>query len=96
MNDQTQQAAATPAGAASRAEGANLTAVLAGWKPMETAPKDGTEIELLIQHTNYQYAETDEERAMWQGAMPGQWIDFNGGGWCWFGLCGTPIGWRQQ
>lgn len=24
----------------------------------------------------------------------GHWIDFNGGGWTWAGMAGTPIGWR--
>jgi hypothetical protein len=66
---------------------------LEGWEPMPTAPKDGTRIDLLIRHATWHY-EKPEARDQWQGPCPGEWLDFNGGGWCWSGHCGSPIAWR--
>lgn len=60
---------------------------------METAPKDGTEVSLLVRHANYQYAQP-EDRDKWQEWVTAKWIDFNDGGWTWRGLMGTPIAWR--
>jgi hypothetical protein len=31
---------------------------------------------------------------MWEQACNARWIDFNGGGWTWNGIAGTPIAWR--
>lgn len=62
-------------------------------QPMETAPKDGTPIQLLIRHNNYQYA-TDDDKKNWEEWCGAMWTNFNGGGWVWNGICGNPIGWR--
>jgi len=64
------------------------------WRCMIDAPKDGTEIELLLRHVNYRYSKTDEERAEWEQAVRSTWIDFNGGGWTWHGMAGSIVGWR--
>lgn len=64
------------------------------WHCMIDAPKDGTEIELLLRHPNYTYAEIDEERARWEQVVRAKWIDFNGGGWTWYGMYGCAWGWR--
>lgn len=64
------------------------------WHCMTDAPKDGTEIELLLRHTNYQWCKTDSERAKWEQVVRAQWIDFNGGGWTWRGMAGKAWGWR--
>ena len=63
------------------------------WRPMGTAPKDGTELELLMYHRNRQYAKGDEKLS-WEQVVVAKWIDFNGGGWTWYGMCGEPQGWR--
>ncbi len=64
---------------------------VAGWRPMDTAPKDGTEVFLFIVHPAWQYEKDDP--GQWQGVVKGRWIDHNGGGWTWPGLCGVPIQW---
>ena len=64
------------------------------WHCMTDAPRDGTEVELLVRHTNFRFCKTDEERSMWEQALPAKWIDFNGGGWTWRGLAGSAVGWR--
>lgn len=51
------------------------------WHCMTDAPKDGTEVELLLRHVNYRYCKTDDERAKWEQAVRSTWIDFNGGEW---------------
>ena len=60
----------------------------------DTAPKDGTEIELLIRHHNYTYCGNSDDRNKWQEAVRGKWIDHNGGGWTWMGICGHVMAWR--
>ena len=65
------------------------------WRQMETAPKDGTEVELLMYHHNRQYAKGDE-KLTWEQVVVAKWIDFNGGGWTWRGMCGVPQGWRPM
>ena len=64
------------------------------WHCMTDAPKDGTEVELLLRHTNWHYCKTDEDRAQWEQAVRAKWIDHNGGGWTWSGMCGSAWGWR--
>jgi hypothetical protein len=63
------------------------------WRPMGTAPKDGTEVELLLWHRNHRYA-ADWDRKNWEQIVTAEWIDFNGGGWTWNGMCGDPQCWR--
>lgn len=67
-----------------------------GWRSMLTAPKDGRYVELLVRHSNYKFAATDQERDRWQHATRGQWIDFNGGGWTWSGMAGELVAWRPE
>lgn len=67
--------------------------LLDGWQPMPSAPKDGSYVELLLRHLNWHY-ENPAARSMWQLVARAQWIDFNGGGWTWSGMSGTPIAWR--
>lgn len=66
----------------------------AGWLPMVSAPLDGSEIEILIRHSSWWSAHKEGDGSAWQQACRGHWIDFNGGGWTWSGLAGTPVGWR--
>lgn len=65
------------------------------WNAMATAPRDGTEIILLLHHTYRRYARTSAEQKMWEQEVPAKWIDFNGGGWTWRGMAGTPIAWKE-
>lgn len=73
------------------------------WNPMETAPKDGRRVLLLIHHVNRQYARTDDERRYertyaererWTDEVEARWSEHNGGGWTWNGMMGKPMGWR--
>jgi hypothetical protein len=57
------------------------------------APLDGTEVELLLHHPNHRYAKGDEKQR-WEQVVRAKWIDFNGGGWTWRGMSGSPMGWR--
>lgn len=77
-------------------EGIGLTDWLAsGFAPMDSAPKDGTEIEILFRHRNWKYA-SERDRADWQQVCKAYWTDFNGGGWVWHGICGVPMCWRPM
>ncbi len=64
------------------------------WHCMIDAPKDGTEVELLLRHMNWSYCHTDETRAQWEQIVRAKWIDHNGGGWTWRGMCCSAWGWR--
>jgi len=63
--------------------------------PIETAPKDGTEIKLLIEHENLKYCSA-KDIPLWRAEVDGKWIEHNGGGWTWYGLSGTPVAWKPQ
>lgn len=64
-----------------------------GWCDIETAPKNGTEVELRVVHIEAAY-EDDAEAEGWIDACRGHWTDFNGGGWTWHGLYGAICQWR--
>lgn len=64
------------------------------WLPMLTAPRDGTEIEILRRHASWYYAD-DERKQIWEGVVRSHWISFNGGGWVWSGIVGEALGWRH-
>lgn len=63
------------------------------WRAMLYAPTDGTEVELLLFHTNRRFAKP-EDRDDWQHIVTSKWINFNDGGWTWSGMYGEPMGWR--
>jgi len=65
------------------------------WQPLSTAPRDGTKVRLLIWHHNYHYASPDK-KSEWERVVVAQWINFNGGGWTWSGMAGTPQAWRAM
>jgi len=67
----------------------------AGFLPMESAPKDGTTVELLLYHPNRKYADEDRKHE-WEQIAEAKWLDFNGGGWTWRGMAGSPQGWRHN
>lgn len=60
---------------------------------MTECPRDGSEIELLIRHANFP-REKEDSRHRWEEIVRGHWIDFNGGGFTWFGMCGSAWAWR--
>jgi hypothetical protein len=64
-----------------------------GWRPIETAPHDGSEIELRVVHINAAFTDAPEAEG-WIASCHGYWTDFNGGGFVWNHLCGTPCQWR--
>ena len=66
-----------------------------GFEPMATAPRDGTEIDILFRHVTWHYADTETRDSEWQQVCKARWTDFNGGGWVWYGICGVAIGWRM-
>jgi hypothetical protein len=66
--------------------------IVRNYLPMEQAPKDGTEVRLLIRHMNYWLLHPRKDCLDWQEEVTGKWIDHNGGGWTWSGMCGRPEG----
>ena len=64
------------------------------WRPMVSAPKDGTSIRLRIRHANYYYAIRDEDKARWEDVVVAHWIDHNRGGWTWSGMLGVAVEWQ--
>ena len=64
---------------------------LLGWLPIESAPRDGTEIRLLIRHQNWVLAHAHDNQDDWQQEVIGKWIEHNGGGWTWNGMAGEPV-----
>ncbi|MBV2138549.1 MAG: hypothetical protein KUF79_17215 [Candidatus Thiodiazotropha sp. (ex Ctena orbiculata)] len=64
-----------------------------GFQPMSSAPRNGTEIEILFQHLNFYYAD-ENSRDEWHQVCKAYWTNHNHGGWVWHGLAGTPICWR--
>ncbi len=66
-----------------------------GWQPIETARKVVDETVLLrLEHVNYAIAGPDDKHR-WEEVCTAYWTDFNGGGWVWHGLAGTPTHWRD-
>ncbi len=67
------------------------------WQTIDTAPKDGREIWLRVEHLNFRFAGKDKsERKLWQQTVKAHWIDHNSGGFTWYGLCGSPTHWQPK
>ena len=68
------------------------------WRAMLYAPRDGTNVELLIEHRTWWTAHkcSPDEARMWRSTCEGQWIDHNGGGWTWYGHAGTFTHWKPM
>lgn len=64
------------------------------WQDIASAPRDGTKIILRVRHVNWDFEKTPEKKSQWEQECQGKWIDHNGGGFTWDGLCGAVIGWR--
>lgn len=66
---------------------------LVEWRPIVdvTPYKDGRSLLLRMRHFNYQLAKSAEEKSHWEEIVVAKWIDHNGGGWTWHGICGQPI-----
>lgn len=46
------------------------------------------EVEIFVVHQNAQYVSRLEDLSDWSGWVRAKWIDHNGGGWTWNGMCG--------
>jgi hypothetical protein len=64
-----------------------------GWRSLAFAPHDGTEIELRLVHAYAPFCK-DPVAEGYIATATARWIDHNGGGWTWEGLCGRPAQWR--
>lgn len=63
------------------------------WHPIDTVPKDGTEVQIRIVHMLAAYSDDPKEDG-YIAIARAQWIDHNGGGLTWNGLAGVPRQWR--
>lgn len=64
-----------------------------GWQPIDTAPHDGTEVQIRLVH--YLAAAYDDPiKEGYIAVARAHWIDHNGGGFTWHGLAGSPCQWR--
>jgi len=67
---------------------------MSDWQPIETAPRDGTDVLLWIVHPNAEWSDDPVGDGYVCHAVA-RWINHNGGGWTWHGMCGTPTHWRS-
>lgn len=65
-----------------------------GWQPIETAPKDGTDILAWCVHPNAKYTDALVGFTDWQAPVVTRWIEHNGGEWTRDGLFGEYTHWR--
>ncbi len=61
------------------------------WRPIESAPRDGTPLLAWCVHPHARHAEDPKE---WAAAVVTQWINHNGGGWTWNGMAGSFTHWQ--
>lgn len=80
--------------AGARTHRATEQPVVGEWHPMAEAPKDGREVEALVIHVNATLS-ADAWGDGWVSVVRAKWIDHNGGGWTWNGLCGVLAAWRK-
>lgn len=66
-----------------------------GWRELDNAPHDGTEIELRLVHPLAPYS-PDPVGEGYIATARAYWIDHNGGGFTWHGLCGRVAQWRPS
>lgn len=66
-----------------------------GWEPIDTAPKDGSLVDLRIVHINAAYTDRAKEQG-WIATCPGQWTETPKPGWTWQGLGGRVVQWRPR
>lgn len=64
-----------------------------GWRSLDTAPHDGTEIEIRLVHAYAPYCR-DAVAEGYIATARAHWINHNAGGFTWHGLCGRPAQWR--
>lgn len=66
---------------------------MSDWQAIETAKKEiGAKVWLWCVHNLAQYCE-DPVAEGYAAPVVGEWIDHNGGGWTWHGLCGVHTHW---
>lgn len=60
---------------------------------MAAAPRDGRSVLLWMVHPNAKFS-ADPIAEGWAAPVVASWIDHNGGGWTWHGLCGVAVAWH--
>lgn len=58
------------------------------WRPIESAPRDGTEILVWVGHNPL-----NGHKPEWSHMAHARWTKHNNGGWVWEGLCGLITHW---
>lgn len=67
--------------------------LLPPWRPIETVePTPGLRIIAWCVHENAKYSDNPVAEG-WAAMVLAEWIDHNGGGWTWEGLCGRFTHW---
>ena len=80
---------------AAKAALSTLPAAPQGWRDISSAPKDGTRVLIKFVHANARFSK-DPIGEGWIAVHEAHWIDHNGGGWTWYGLCGVAMEWMPM